>query len=66
MGEGGNCCWVIRKVRGGVGRTYLRDKIMSVGYYVWVGELVGEIFLVCLLILGVGGVGVDGGRDKIM
>lgn len=36
---------------------------MSVGYYVWVGELVGEIFLVCLLILGVG---VDGGRDKIM
>lgn len=53
-------------MRGGVGHTYLRDKIMSVGYYVWVAELVGEIFLVCLLILGVGGVGVDGGRDKIV
>lgn len=39
---------------------------MSVGYYGWVAELVGEIFLVRLLILGVGGVGVDGGRDKIM
>lgn len=47
-----------KKLRGGVGRTYLRDKIMSVGYYGWVGELVGRFFLCAYLFLVLGWMGV--------